>query len=283
MLDFILIGPSKTGTTSLYNWLIKHPKIMGSQPKEPFYFIDEGHPRFNENSNYNFQGIHGIKQFFPDASDESLLHFEATTHLYYQKTALQFCIETEKKPKAIFIYRDPKDRIRSGFDFTKYRLGNIKEDLSFNEYVELLLSKRFDELQKYFYSENSFWVLSRQIELSNYKKYLDQWRATIGSENLMILEFESLKSNPLKVLKAICEMLEIENSFHKPDLQKYNKSIVVSNSDFHKLAHDINSVIGQYIPFKEHFKKLYYSIQNSDRNNENYDQGLEMLRDFFGQ
>jgi DNA-binding Xre family transcriptional regulator len=283
MIDFFLIGPPKTGTTSLYNWLNGHPKIIGSHPKEPFYFVDEDHPRFNPKSNYNHQGIDGIGEFFPEKNDESLLFFEATTHLYYQKTALQFCKDLSKKPKAIFIYRDPSDRVRSAFDFTKYNLGNIKEELSFNDYVDLLISRNSDRLKEYFYSDSSFWVLSRQIELSAYKKYLEQWRAIIGAENLIILQFESLKSIPLEVLDEICEKLNIENCFHEADLLRHNKSRIVTNSDLRRLAQDINDIIGKYLPCKDQIKKLYYDIQKSDRDSENYDKGLEKLREYFDQ
>jgi hypothetical protein len=281
MIDFLLIGPPKTGTTSLYNWLNEHPKIIGSHPKEPFYFVDEDHPRFNPKSNYNNQGIDGIREFFPEKNDESILFFEATTHLYYQKTALQFCRDLSNKPKVFFIYRDPVDRIRSAFDFTKYKLGNIRDGLNFNLYVELLVSKNMDQLKKYFYSKNSFWALSRQLQLSQYAGYLDRWRATIGDENLIILQFELLKSRPGEVLETICEELNIDFSYSNFDFSHHNKSTIVANSDIQRIAHTINRVIGDRIPFKEQFKKSYYSLQSSKRENIDYDKGLMQLREYF--
>ena len=39
-LDFIIIGAQKSGTTSLHNYLDKHPDIFMSKPfKEPRYFM----------------------------------------------------------------------------------------------------------------------------------------------------------------------------------------------------------------------------------------------------
>ena len=36
--DFIIIGSAKSGTTSLYDYLLEHPLIYMSNPKEPCFF-----------------------------------------------------------------------------------------------------------------------------------------------------------------------------------------------------------------------------------------------------
>ena len=37
-LDFLIIGAQRSGTTSLYNYLIKHPKILSATKKEIHFF-----------------------------------------------------------------------------------------------------------------------------------------------------------------------------------------------------------------------------------------------------
>jgi hypothetical protein len=44
--DFLIIGAMKCGTTSLFNYLCSHPRIIGSVPKEIFYF--SGHTEGSE-------------------------------------------------------------------------------------------------------------------------------------------------------------------------------------------------------------------------------------------
>jgi len=52
--DFIIIGVQKGGTTSLYNYLIKHPNIEPSFRKEVHFF----------DHNYN-RGFNWYRAFFP--------------------------------------------------------------------------------------------------------------------------------------------------------------------------------------------------------------------------
>ncbi|HBE53503.1 MAG TPA: sulfotransferase, partial [Cyanobacteria bacterium UBA11369] len=37
-IDFIIIGAQKSGTTSLYNYLIQHPQVVPARTKEVHYF-----------------------------------------------------------------------------------------------------------------------------------------------------------------------------------------------------------------------------------------------------
>jgi hypothetical protein len=38
MPNFLVLGPGKTGTTSLYAYLVEHPQIAMSAIKEPNFF-----------------------------------------------------------------------------------------------------------------------------------------------------------------------------------------------------------------------------------------------------
>lgn len=39
--NFLIIGAAKSGTTTLYQYLCKHPQIFMSTPKEPNFFAKE--------------------------------------------------------------------------------------------------------------------------------------------------------------------------------------------------------------------------------------------------
>ena len=52
--DFLIIGGEKCGTTSLYEYLIKHPNVLPAKGKEVYYF------------DYKFQnGFGWYRTFFP--------------------------------------------------------------------------------------------------------------------------------------------------------------------------------------------------------------------------
>ena len=44
--DFIIIGAAKSGTTTLYEYLCRHPQIFMSTPKEPdFFSLDQNYTK----------------------------------------------------------------------------------------------------------------------------------------------------------------------------------------------------------------------------------------------
>ena len=40
-VDFFIVGAAKSGTTSLYNYLFKHPEVCMSSIKEPNFFSNK--------------------------------------------------------------------------------------------------------------------------------------------------------------------------------------------------------------------------------------------------
>jgi hypothetical protein len=46
--NFFIIGAARSGTTSLYHYLGRHPDVFMSPVKEPRYFAMDGAPRATE-------------------------------------------------------------------------------------------------------------------------------------------------------------------------------------------------------------------------------------------
>lgn len=53
--SLIIAGAPKCGTTSLFDYLIRHPDIGGSSVKETHYFMDCNYPLYNSKANYDDQ------------------------------------------------------------------------------------------------------------------------------------------------------------------------------------------------------------------------------------
>jgi hypothetical protein len=71
--NFLIIGAPKSGTTALYQWLIRHPDIHLSTPKEPFFFEEE----YERGPKYYWQ-----KYFADGWRGQSLVGEARTAHLY---------------------------------------------------------------------------------------------------------------------------------------------------------------------------------------------------------
>ena len=110
----IIIGAMKSGTTSLYSYLVQHPEICECRIKEPEYFTQHQ--------------SHGVQE----KKYEELWNFDETVHRYvlesstgYTKYPLEKDIpakisEYGIKPWFIYILRDPFERIESHFNAGRF-------------------------------------------------------------------------------------------------------------------------------------------------------------------
>lgn len=282
LLDFVIIGLPKAGTSSLYSWLNAHPQIQGSNPKEPFFFMDTAHPLARREANYHVQGIDSYKQFFLEPR-QGRLRFEATTHYFYQQTAINYITQLKPQPLVIIVLRKPSERIYSSFRFTQENLANMDRSLTFNQYVEHLLNKNMASLKHYFYSESSYYIACHELELSKYLNWLDRWSERLHSNKLHTTLFEDLKHNPKKVVKDICDKLDVESSFYDSfRFEPKNQTISINNQWLHRLARQWGSKIPSG-KIKEFAKSWYYQMQQSKLQppQDTWSEGLKMLDVFF--
>ena len=121
--DFLIIGAARSGTTSLYYSLRRHPGVFMPDLKEPFYlsFVDEI-PEFT--------GLHFLRErmwttrdyaeLFAEAGDGQLLGEASTSYLYmYEKTIAniqQVYGRAAESLRLIAILRNPVERTFSKAD-----------------------------------------------------------------------------------------------------------------------------------------------------------------------
>lgn len=237
--DFVLAGAPKCGTSSLYHWLVQHPEIVGSTPKEPFYFMDEDNPLIHPERNYHRRALMGYPELFASpARRPDALYFEATTHLIYQQTALEVLPELPTEPKFIFLLRDPLRRLRSSFDYTRENLARVRGSIDFEGYANMLLAGSTQPLAQYVRSRSSLYVLERDLDYCDYWKYLERWLHRVGPSRMLVLQLEALQRNPGQVMTDVCEFLGVSPEPFQGTFgfATKNETIAVSNRALHRWA-----------------------------------------------
>jgi hypothetical protein len=278
----IIGGAPKCGTSSLFNWLNEHPEMLGSQPKETFFLMDQDSPLMNKSQNYHKDGWEGYSKFYPAEPQNLASYFEATTHYMYQKTALQVLSEQSHKPHIIFMLRKPSQRVLSSFEFTRNNLAGFKKKLSFAEYTHILLSGEVQKLDKYISRRNSLHILKKDLYYSTYILFLEKWKKAMGIEQIHIFLFEEMIKSPRKILCDIACRLGIDESFyHNYSFTKKNGTYGVKNKGVHQIVKNVSL----YFPagtYKNALKKIYLSIQanNIDRVEEDQ-KALKLLDQYF--
>src|SRR4030067_1481890 len=201
--DFIIIGAQRCGTTSLYNYLIKHPGVVSALQKEVHCF------------DYNFnKGIAWYRSHFPSyfyrynvrqKFKHNCLTGEASPYYIFHPHAPWGISETIPKVTRILLLRNPVDRAYSHYHL-EVRLGH--ETLSFEDAIKREADRLYGELEKmlenedyYSFNHINYSYLSRGI-------YVDQiryWMSFFPKEKILILKSEEFYVNPSIIFRKVIE------------------------------------------------------------------------------
>jgi len=217
--DFMIIGPTRCGTSSLYKNLLRHPRIDGPK-KDKFAFFY---------ANYE-KGIDWYKAQFPDVNSDVLLceanalyifHSECPRHIYRWLPEI----------KLIVMLRNPVTRSWSHFYCNRNRENPEWQNLMRGDhpvleqgiYADLLLPwlKYFDRKQLLIIKSEDFFENSGQI-VSDCFKFL----------NLPDMKFESYK-------------------YYDPRKEKPNQNL----GEHPKIPSEIEKWLGEF--FVPHNRQLY--------------------------
>jgi Sulfotransferase domain len=261
--NLVIAGAPKCGTSSLYKWLADHTEACGSDVKETFYLMDEGHPLLRKNENFHRSGLEGYRAHFNhNGSKACRLIFEATTHYLYQQTALDVLSSLPKPPQIVFVLRKPSERVYSSFQYSKHNLANVKRSLTFAQYVDEVKrnpsSRLIDE-----YAGASAYVLRNDIRYSRYIEYLSGWVARFGSERVHVLLFEEMKKDPRAFMQNFARRLCIDPTFYDSyDFPVKNETIRVRHPSLHRQVRRLGALVPGRGVLKSTVKNVYLKAQS---------------------
>lgn len=210
MPDFIIIGAQKSGTTSLYNYLIEHPQISPASAKELHFF------------DLNFQkGIQWYETQFPQKSKPNILTGEASPYYLFHPLVPQRLRQHYPQVKLIVLLRNPVTRAISHYHH-EIKLGfeklSIEEAIAAeptrleNEVTKLLTDPAYQSHNHRHYS-----YLARGL----YLQQLERWRKYYPPEQLLILKSEDFYTNPATTLDRVFQYLKIP-TYQQAKYSKYN-------------------------------------------------------------
>ncbi|MEM8672553.1 MAG: tetratricopeptide repeat protein [Cyanobacteria bacterium P01_G01_bin.67] len=213
--DFLLIGATKCGTTSLFNYLSHHPQILAPHKKEINFF----------NFNYN-QGVEWYLAHFPAITDgKEYLTGEASPFYIYHAQAAERIRQLFPDIKIIVMLRNPVNRTISEY----YHAANHGlEQRSLTAIIEqekqlLATQSRSEVLNKFGYLINSI-----------YFDRIVQWQSNFSDKNTLIIDSEMFFAQTEQIMQQIWQLLGLP-SVSPPQHIRYN--------------------LGTYPPVKQEIKK----------------------------
>lgn len=269
--NLIIGGCHKAGTTSLFNYLIDHPEISFGDKKEVHYFTPLRYGR-------DIKELSAYKNHFKDSSKESKYLLDASpSYLYGGYRIVSKIFDILDNPEVFFIFRNPTQRFIS---YVKKRIseGTLSDNLDLLKFV--------NESYRLSFEKDVDLPINRAFREGCYDRYLQHWES--NSDNVSILYFENLVSNPRSLLTSLCSNINISTKFYEAyDFDVSNKFQPIGNLNFHKQALKINKFLESFLMKNKKLKKLtnkiYFSFNK--RKNEysfkNYDEAVKLLNNLY--
>jgi len=200
--EFAIIGVHKGGTTSLYSYLISHPRIIPPIKKEMDFW------------SWKFNGsVDWYRAHFPPIPEEgNFLTGEASPSYFDYREAPSRLSNAFPKIKLILLLRNPVDRAVSQYhQWKRLNWENRSMEEAFNSDLEKLTVRKIDVWHK----ELNY--LARGI----YLEFIKEWLQVFPREQLLVLSSEEFYQKPAESTDKVFAFLGLPG--HRlPEYETFN-------------------------------------------------------------
>jgi Sulfotransferase domain len=236
--NLFIVGAPKCGTTTLHYWLSLHPNVYMTAHKEPSYWcgfnkIDWSGPGSNTFRKGLVENFGAYKSLFSTSKKYKLVGEASTDYLWVEQTPekiSKFCGNIDTK--IIIIIRNHVER---AFSEHMHLIREGREDLDFISSFQL---------EDFRYSQ-SWQPLFYHYRRGIYEPGIKRFHNVFGRENVIILSFDEIKSNPERTFINICNFLRIA-PYSIPKKIVLNRSGVPRSLMLHKILKK-NTIIKRLI------------------------------------
>lgn len=200
--DFLIIGSSKSGTTTLYKYLCCHPQVYMSNPKEPqFFAMDDLYEK----------GLESYSNLFKNANSSQVCGEASGRYADFPKYPEAAARIAKHLPniKLIYIMRHPVDRAYSHYVQTIKWNQKVATNPHLSKYRTTETQAKVTET-----FEENIARDSRYLDISNYMLQIEQYLQFFSRESFLFLLMEDLINNPADVLKQICCFIGVDEKIN---------------------------------------------------------------------
>ncbi|MFH2127241.1 MAG: sulfotransferase domain-containing protein [Pseudomonadota bacterium] len=207
--NFLIIGAQRSGTTSLFQVLRRHPQVFIPDVKEVNFFFHDNHYR---------RGVEYYQSVFGEASPSALAVGEASPGYICKPGVAQRIYELLPSVKLVAVLRNPVDRAYSQYwDNRRF----LAEPLSFEQAIDVALTPEYRHGERGYFS--------RGVYINQIESYLELFER----EQMLVLIFEDLKQDPEAVFGRCFDFLGVDPNFRCPEMTKASNSSMVWDNPVH--------------------------------------------------
>ena len=235
--NFLIVGAAKSGTTSLYQYLRRHPDIFMPYLKEPgFLTAPEPYGRIETLDEY--------RHLFAKATSETAVGEASPIYLPDPNAPERIENVLGTETKMLIILRNPIDAVHSLWG---HRKRQKRETRTFRDAIQASID-RFEEapiqeaVTALKQSASPYPYIYQMRYSAQVSRYLQRF------PNCKILLFENVFNDIERYYAEICRFLGVDSEF-KPKIKRYNRSGETRSDLVHRLISERNII-------KDLFKKF---------------------------
>jgi heparan sulfate N-deacetylase/N-sulfotransferase NDST2 len=205
--NFLVIGPQKTGTTALYTFLAMHPHINSNFPSSSTF----EEVQFFHGKNY-YNGIDWYMEYFPHRNNSATLLFEKSATYFDSDLAPRRAHALLPRAKLITILTNPIKRAYSWYQHIRAHQDKTAIAYSFYDVISAgeESSRALRDLR------------NRCLDPGVYAIHLERWLTYYPPTQLLILDGEELKTDPISIMDKVQMFLGNEPYIDYSNKLKYN-------------------------------------------------------------
>ena len=226
--DFFIVGAAKSGTTSLYRYLIQHPAVFMPEVKEP-HFFGEWRPA---------TGVEGLEEYLKlfAGVPNDIRAGEATTAYLYSSSSAQEIKRFKPAAKIIMVLRNPVDRAYSNYweqrEVKYWESREPVETLSFEEALEAE-PERIQKGWSYAY---------HYVACGHYAEQVARYLDVFGDDAVRVYLFDELVLDAEAVCRDVFSFLEVDPNYPIEVAKAYNPGGPPRSALLSKLIYDRLSI-----------------------------------------
>lgn len=234
---YIIIGPMKTATSALYEYINQHPKVLPSIKKEIHFFSDPYRLAY---------GKDWYLAHFPPTNPESGYITGEASPGYIVNHVHNTVANLFPKVKIIALVRNPVDRAFSHYTH------NCKHGFERRSFIEAVTAEleilegitnntSLDRIAKTWdWNSHPGYVL-----LGLYAHFLQQWYTAFPSEQILIISNNALSARPAEIMQQVFSFLNLANH-NESSYPQHNASSYDSKTIDAKLKERLTAFYNPY-------------------------------------
>ncbi len=209
--DFLIIGTQKGGTTSLFNYLCKHPNVFSSENREnnkEIHYFDLNYQKGDEWYQDQLASKEELNKCIENTKGKVLIGESSPYYIFHPH-----CPERIHKDlpnvKLIVLLRNPVYR---AYSHHKMEYARGTDDLDFETAIHQE-EKRLKNEIKQMIMDNTYNSYAHQhysyLERGKYINQLKEWLEFFDKEQILTIKSEDMFEDPDSIFKEVCEFLEL--------------------------------------------------------------------------